>query len=106
MGLQPETGGEVAVQATVDGLLAAASASAGPFANFAAIASAVSELGRRHHRIQQPDLSASSAATNRPVKIKSFALAGPMSRGRRCVPPPPGMIPSRISGCPTARRRH
>src|SRR3712207_6876027 len=21
-------------------------------------------------------------------------------RGRRCVPPPPGMMPSRISGCP------
>ena len=47
-----------------------------------------------------PIASASSASTIRPVKIRSLALAGPISRGSRCVPPAPGMMPSKISGCP------
>ena len=47
-----------------------------------------------------PISRASSAGTNRPVYIRSLAFAGPINRGRRCVPPPPGMIPSSISGWP------
>ena len=31
----------------------------------------------------------------------SLARAGPTSRASRCVPPPPGMMPSRISGWPS-----
>ena len=33
--------------------------------------------------------------------MMSLARAGPTRRGRRCVPPPPGMMPSRISGWPS-----
>ena len=36
----------------------------------------------------------------RPVKINSFARAGPTNRARRWVPPAPGMTPSLISGWP------
>ena len=49
----------------------------------------------------RPMASASAAATNRPVNTMSLALAGPISRGSRWVPPAPGMTPSRISGWPT-----
>ena len=48
----------------------------------------------------RPMASASSALTNRPVKIRSFARLGPTSRASRWVPPRPGMMPSRISGWP------
>ena len=48
--------------------------------------------------------SASSASTWRPVRIMSLARAAPTSRGSRCVPPPPGMMPSRISGWPNRAR--
>ena len=34
----------------------------------------------------------------------SLARLGPTSRARRCVPPPPGMMPSRISGWPNTAR--
>ena len=36
----------------------------------------------------------------RPVSAMSMALALPTARGRRCVPPAPGMMPSLISGWP------
>ena len=36
----------------------------------------------------------------RPVSTMSIALALPTARGRRCVPPAPGMMPSLISGWP------
>ena len=48
--------------------------------------------------------SASSARTWRPVRISSLARAGPMSRGRRWVPPPPGITPSSTSGRPELGR--
>ena len=41
-----------------------------------------------------PRASASSALTNRPVKIRSLALLGPTSRESRWVPPMPGITPS------------
>eukprot|EP00975_Prorocentrum_lima_P011561 2456508-Prorocentrum_lima.AAC.1 len=36
----------------------------------------------------------------RAVRIMSMALALPTARMSRCVPPPPGMTPRVISGCP------
>ena len=36
----------------------------------------------------------------RAVRTRSIALALPTARGRRCVPPAPGMMPSLISGWP------
>ena len=57
----------------------------------------------RHDPVDQADRSASSALTKRPVKMRSLALLGPTRRVSRCVPPAPGMTPSRISGCPRLR---
>ncbi len=48
-----------------------------------------------------PSLFASSAGTWRPVTIISIAAFGPIRRGRRCVPPPPGRMPISTSGRPT-----
>ena len=74
----------------------------GPAASSAALARARSSTssGARPRRPGRWR-SASSAPTWRPVKIRSLARAGPTSRARRCVPPPPGMMPSRISGWPS-----
>ena len=53
-----------------------------------------------------------SARTWRPLQTISLARAGPTSRVSRCVPPAPGMMPSRISGwprravSPATRRSH
>jgi hypothetical protein len=41
------------------------------------------------------------AVAIRPEKMSSLALARPTSRGRRWLPPAPGMRPSRISGWPS-----
>mmetsp|Transcript_14007 Transcript_14007/g.19159 ORF Transcript_14007/g.19159 Transcript_14007/m.19159 type:complete len:248 (+) Transcript_14007:293-1036(+) len=41
-----------------------------------------------------------SASILRPVYIKSFALAAPTFRGKRCVPPAPGIMASPVSGRP------
>ena len=49
-------------------------------------------------RSASPMRSASSALTCRPLIMMSLARDGPTSRARRWVPPPPGMIPRRISG--------
>ena len=40
------------------------------------------------------------ADIERPVRISSIARALPIARVSRCVPPAPGMTPSRISGWP------
>ena len=48
--------------------------------------------------------SASSAFTWRPVIISSLARTAPTAAASRCVPPPPGMMPSRISGWPNTAR--
>ena len=48
-----------------------------------------------------PSAFASSAGTWRPETIISIAAFGPISRGRRCVPPPPGRMPISTSGSPT-----
>jgi hypothetical protein len=60
----------------------------------------------------QPMRAASSAPTDRPVKMSSFARGAPTARGSRCVPPAPGITPSRVSGKakrapgPATRRSH
>ncbi len=52
-------------------------------------------------RSTMPSDSASSADTMRPLAIKSTAAAMPVRRGRRCVPPAPGTMPSFTSGSPS-----
>ena len=53
-----------------------------------------------------------AALSLRAVKISSLALAGPISRGSRCVPPAPGMMPRAHSvspifaSLPSTRRSH
>jgi len=49
----------------------------------------------------RPCVIASSAGMWRPEVIISRATSGPTRRGRRCVPPAPGMMPMRTSGRPT-----
>ena len=49
-------------------------------------------------RATSPARSASATSTMRPVRHQSIAFALPMARGRRCVPPMPGMVPIVISG--------
>ena len=48
--------------------------------------------------------AASAASMRRPVSTSSIARCLPITRASRCVPPPPGMIPSRISGWPNSAR--
>ena len=49
-------------------------------------------------RFTRPHASASAAVSLRASRIISFARASPTIRGRRCVPPAPGMMPSDVSG--------
>ncbi len=49
-----------------------------------------------------PSDSASAAPTRRPDAIIAAAAAAPISRGRRCVPPAPGISPRVTSGRPTS----
>ncbi len=51
-------------------------------------------------RDTRPARSASAASIMRAVSARSIAFALLTARGRRCVPPAPGMMPSLISGCP------
>ena len=48
-----------------------------------------------------PSFSASIASARRPDVIRSIDAAMPIRRGRRCVPPAPGMMPTVTSGRPT-----
>ena len=48
-----------------------------------------------------PDFNARVAFTDLPVRIRSRPAARPTSRGSRCVPPMPGMIPRLTSGTPS-----
>ena len=49
----------------------------------------------------RPSLSASSALMGLDLSIMSSALGSPTSRGKRWVPPKPGMTPSCSSGSPS-----
>ena len=55
-------------------------------------------------RFSQPQRSATSAGTSSQPSTISSARARPTRRGRRCVPPPPGMMPSATSGCASTQR--
>ena len=48
----------------------------------------------------RPASCASAAPIGSPERIIAMALSMPTSRGSRCVPPAPGMMPSLISGSP------
>ena len=48
-----------------------------------------------------PQSYAVAASMKSPVMFRYCARPIPTSRGRRCVPPPPGMSPSLISGWPS-----
>src|SRR5207237_1932062 len=48
---------------------------------------------RPHSAARRPEMGS-------PLKIMSRARPGPTTRGSRCVPPPPGRMPMRISGRP------
>ena len=52
--------------------------------------------------LTKPSRSASSASMRRPVSTSSIARCLPITRASRWVPPPPGMIPSVISGWPNS----
>ena len=52
-------------------------------------------------RSTSPSAAASLAGTRRPDAMSAMARATPTSRGKRCVPPAPGMMPSFTSGSPT-----
>ncbi len=52
-------------------------------------------------RSRIPNSRASRAETELPLAHISTALATPANRGRRCVPPAPGMMPSFTSSWPT-----
>ncbi len=72
------------------------------FAIFIAISmAAVSTSPSGTTRFTSPIRSASAAESELPVKIISIALAPPIKRGARMVPPAPGMIPRPISGNPS-----
>ena len=47
-----------------------------------------------------PTFKAASAVLSLPAVIISIALSAPINRGKRTVPPKPGMIPSLVSGSP------
>ncbi|CPI73489.1 Uncharacterised protein [Bordetella pertussis] len=49
----------------------------------------------------RPDSRAVSASIVAPDRMSSAAASNPMRRGRRCVPPPPGISPRVISGSPS-----
>ena len=68
---------------------------------FSAVASVSSiSLSAGTMRLTRPERSASFTSIMRPVRQRSIALALPMARVRRWVPPMPGMVPSVISGWP------
>ena len=66
----------------------------------AAASASSSSLSNGTTRDTRPARSASAASIMRAVSTISMALAFPTARGRRCVPPAPGMMPSLISGWP------
>ena len=56
----------------------------------------------RHDRLHEPESSASRGLSVRPSSIICIARPTPTSRGRRCVPPAPGLKSIVISGRPIA----
>ena len=56
---------------------------------------------RPRSRSTMPAATAFDAATGLPAVHISIANSAPQSRGSRCVPPAPGMMPSSTSGWPT-----
>ena len=67
----------------------------------------VHEFVQRHHAADQPGPLGLGGVHHAAGEAMSMALALPTARGRRWVPPAPGMMPSLISGWPNGvvRRR-
>jgi len=74
---------------------------AGLFATSRANATASARASPSMIRSTIPNFKASSALIGFPVAHISTAFATPESRGRRCVPPAPGISPSCTSGWPS-----
>ena len=85
---------------TASRMYCTATAPSAPAPPPAARASAISSAAGTT-RLTRPICSASSAVTCRPVSSRSSATPLPTSRGSRCVPPYPGMMPRLISGWPS-----
>ena len=66
----------------------------------AAASASSTSLSAGTTRETSPARSASAASIRRAVRQRSIAFALPTARGRRCVPPAPGRMPSLISGWP------
>ncbi|MNX99349.1 hypothetical protein D3C86_1317920 [compost metagenome] len=66
----------------------------------AAAKASSSSLSAGTTRDTSPARSASAASIMRAVRHRSIALALETARGRRWVPPAPGMVPSLTSGWP------
>mmetsp|Transcript_18318 Transcript_18318/g.45628 ORF Transcript_18318/g.45628 Transcript_18318/m.45628 type:complete len:207 (+) Transcript_18318:1622-2242(+) len=67
----------------------------------ASLIAAASRPSRGAMASTSPSVRASSAATGLDCSIMCTALGTPTSRGRRCVPPNPGMTPNWSSGSPS-----
>ena len=100
--LEAQAGGERASRPSSMARLARAWAARGPRAYVAASSRARSRVAPEATTSStRPMARASSARTWRPESTRSLARAGPTRRARRWVPPPPGMMPRRISGWPS-----
>ena len=55
----------------------------------------------RHHLVDEPDGERLVGPHLAAGEDQVLGPAGPTRRASRCVPPPPGMMPSRISGWPS-----
>jgi hypothetical protein len=62
----------------------------------------VEQLVVGQHAVDEAELVGLLGADASPIRFISSALASPTSRGRRWVPPKPGMMPSLISGWPNS----
>ena len=65
-----------------------------------ACATAAARSSPSTSRSIRPSASACALGTRAPLQASSMALGTPTRRGRRCVPPAPGMMPSVTSGGP------
>ena len=80
------------------GIVPAGAAAAGGSARNAAMAASRPPCSTQ--RSTSPAAAASGPLNARPLTISGKAASGPISRGSRCVPPQPGMMPSVTSGRP------
>ncbi|MNT42282.1 hypothetical protein D3C72_1786990 [compost metagenome] len=83
-----------------DSLAAITAICENPATMMAAPSASSMSLSKDTTRLTSPARSASIASIMRPVNAMSMAFDLPTARGKRCVPPAPGITPSLISGWP------